>query len=73
MRNLNTSPAKWRRYQGHLAPLIRGTNPKITWDSIMMDTLPTVGMLTKGVALYHADNLDDAKYAFKKLLHHSFD
>lgn len=65
-----TSKAKWERYQDHLAPLIAGTNAKITWDPIEMERFPTPGIFTDGVALYKADKLDEAEYAFKKVLHH---
>lgn len=65
-----TSKAKWGRYQDHLAPLIKGTNAKITWDPIDMVTLPEPGWLTEGVRQYKADDLDGAEYTFKKLLHH---
>ena len=66
-----TSKAKWMRYQNHLAPLIQGTNAKITWEPIEdMVTLPTPGLLTDGVALYKDDKFNEAEYEFKKLLHH---
>lgn len=65
-----TSKAKWARYQDHLAPLIRGTNAKITWEPFEMSILPQPGWLTDGVAQYKADDLDGAEYTFKKLLHH---
>ncbi len=65
-----TSKAKWERYRNHLGPLIAGTNAKITWELIEMVTLPTPGMFTDGVALYKDGKLDEAEYAFKKLLHH---
>jgi tetratricopeptide (TPR) repeat protein len=65
-----TSTAKWMRYQEHLAPLIAGTNRKIEWDAIEMLSLPEPGLLTRGVALYKEDRLDEAEYEFKKLLHH---
>jgi predicted Zn-dependent protease len=35
-----------------------------------MLTLPEPGLLTRGVALYKEDKLDEAEYEFKKLLHH---
>ena len=61
----------WMRYQNHLAPLIQGTNAKITWEPIEdMVTLPTPGLLTDGVALYKDDKFNEAEYEFKKLLHH---
>ena len=65
-----TSTAKWLRYQDHLAPLILGTNGKIGWDPVEMVRLPEPGLLGDGVALYKADKLDLAEYAFKKLMHH---
>jgi tetratricopeptide (TPR) repeat protein len=65
-----TSTAKWMRYEKFLAPLIAGTNRKMAWDSVEMVTLPEPGLLTRGVALYKADKLDEAEYEFKKLLHH---
>lgn len=65
-----TSTAKWKRYEEHLAPLIAGTNAKITWEPIEMLSLPEPGLLQKGVALYKEGNLDEAEYEFKKLLHH---
>jgi tetratricopeptide (TPR) repeat protein len=65
-----TSTAKWMRYQEFLAPLIAGTNRKMAWDNVEMVTLPEPGLLTQGVALYKADQLDEAEYEFKKLLHH---
>ncbi|MCB1764597.1 MAG: sulfotransferase [Candidatus Competibacteraceae bacterium] len=66
-----TSKEKWRCYRNHLAPLIQGTNAKITWEPIDdMVTLPTPGMFTDGVAFYKEGKLDEAEYEFKKLLHH---
>lgn len=65
-----TSTAKWKRYEKQLAPLIAGTNAKITWEPIEMLSLPEPGLLQKGVALYKQDKLDEAEYEFKKLLHH---
>jgi tetratricopeptide (TPR) repeat protein len=65
-----TSTAKWMRYEGFLAPLIAGTNRKMVCDSVEMVTLPEPGLLTQGVVLYKADQLDEAEYEFKKLLHH---
>lgn len=65
-----TSTAKWKRYQDYLAPLIQGTNAKITWEPVEMLNLPEPAMLTDAVALYKEDKLDDAEYGFKKLLHH---
>lgn len=64
-----TSKAKWLRYRGHLAPLIKGTNDKIEWDPIEMITMPEAGLLGGGVELYKQGKLDDAEYRFKKLLH----
>lgn len=65
-----TSKAKWRCYEAYLAPLIAGTNGRITWEPIEMLSLPEPGLLQKGVALYKEDRLDEAEYEFKKLLHH---
>lgn len=66
-----TSTAKWVRYREHLAPLIRGTNAKITWQPITdMVTLPEPGLLDSGVALYREDRLDEAEYRFQQLRHH---
>lgn len=65
-----TSTARWARYQAHLAPLIRGTNAKITWDPIEMVTLPVPDLLTEGVDLYKQGALDEAELRFGKLLHH---
>ncbi len=66
-----TSQARWHRHQKHLAPLLAGTNAKITSAPIEdMVTLPTPALLTDGVGLYKDDQLDAAETAFKKLLHH---
>lgn len=65
-----TSTEKWRRYQGHLAPLIAGANAKIEWQPIEMVSLPEAGLLNEGVAHYRERRLDDAERCFKKLLHH---
>nr|WP_256490103.1 sulfotransferase [Ideonella oryzae] len=65
-----TSKAKWERYQAQLAPLIAGTNARVTWEPIEMPRFPTPGMFTDGVALYRAEQLDAAEYEFKKVLHH---
>lgn len=65
-----TSKAKWMHYEKHLAPLIQGTNGKITWDAIEMVTLPEAGLLTDGVALYKQQQFAEAELCFKKLLHH---
>ena len=66
-----TAKAKWRRYEKHLAPLIKGTNAKIQPDPITdMVTLPEPGFLTDGVALYKKGDLDEAERCFKKMLHH---
>jgi tetratricopeptide (TPR) repeat protein len=67
----NTSTAKWKRYQAHLAPLIKGTNARIEWEPIEMMTLPEPGWLQAGVEQYNNDQLDEAEYTFKKLLHHN--
>lgn len=67
-----TSKAKWKRYEDHLAPLIRGTNARIEWDPIEdMMTLPEAGFLTHGVELYKQGDLDGAEMSFKKMLHHN--
>lgn len=69
-----TSKAKWKRYENHLAPLIKGTNAKIVWDEIYdMLTLPEPGWLQQGVAHYHAGELAEAEMCFKKMLHHNPD
>ena len=69
-----TSKAKWKRYQQHLQPLIKGTNAKIIPDPIDdMLTLPKPGFLTDGVALYKEGDLDGAELSFKKMLHHNPD
>ena len=66
-----TSKARWERYREHLAPLIRGTNAKITWQPITdMVSLPVPGLLEQGVACYREKRLDDAEYRFQRLLHH---
>ncbi len=67
-----SSKAKWKRYEKHLAPLIKGTNAKIMVDPINdMLTLPLPGFLTDGVALYKEGDLDGAELSFKKMLHHN--
>ncbi len=67
-----TSKAKWKRYESHLAPLIKGTNAKILPEPINdMITLPEAGFLTDGVGFYNAGKLDDAEMCFKKMLHHN--
>jgi tetratricopeptide (TPR) repeat protein len=66
-----TSKAKWEKYKDHLAPLIQGTNAKIEPDPIHdMVSLPEPGLLNEGVAFYKANQLDEAEYSFKKLMHH---
>ena len=65
-----TSTAKWKRYQGYLAPLLKGTNAKITWEPIEMLSLPTPSMLTNAVEHFKANQLNEAESGFKKLLHH---
>lgn len=65
-----TSKAKWTRYESHLAPLIKATNAKITWDDIGMVTLPEASLLQVGFALYHDQDLDAAEYKFRQLLHY---
>ncbi len=67
-----TSKAKWKRYQRHLAPLIKGTNANICPDPITdMVTLPVPGFLTDGIALFRNNELDEAERSFKKMLHHN--
>jgi predicted Zn-dependent protease len=66
----HSSTAKWKRYQSCLAPLIAGTNAKITWEPIDMLTLPAAGMFTDAAAHYTANQWDEAEYGFKRLLHH---
>ena len=67
-----TSKAKWKRYQKHLTPLIKGTNAQILPDPINdMITLPVPAFLQDGVALFNDDDLDGAEMCFKKLLHHN--
>ena len=67
-----TSKAKWKRYQDHLAPLVKGTNAKIIVDP-MTDrvVLPVAGFLQEGVALFKEDKLDEAEMCLKKMLHHN--
>lgn len=64
-----SSKAKWRRYEKHLAPLVKATNRKITWDAIDMVTLPKPGWLNRGVDCYRERQLDEAERCFKQLLH----
>ncbi len=67
-----SSTAKWKRYQAHLAPLIKGTNARIMVDPVAdMITLPEPGFLTDGVALFRQGDLDGAELSFKKMLHHN--
>ncbi len=69
-----TSKAKWKRYEKHLSPLIKGTNASIRPDPIdNIITLPVPGFLTDGVALYKEGKLDEAETCFKKMLHHNPD
>ncbi len=66
-----SSSGRWRRYQEHLAPLLRGTNARIIWDPIDdMLSLPEPGLLERASDLYKAGRRDDAEYQAKKLLHH---
>ncbi|MGE6195762.1 sulfotransferase [Aeromonas media] len=66
-----SSMARWARYEAHLAPLLRGTNAPIQWQSITdMAALPVPGLLETGVALYREGKLDEAEHCFKQLLHH---
>ncbi len=64
-----TSKAKWRRYERHLAPLIAACNRKIEWQPIEMTTLPEPGWLNQGVDLFRAKRLDEAERCFNQLLH----
>jgi tetratricopeptide (TPR) repeat protein len=69
-----SSKAKWKRYESHLAPLIKGTNAKIEFDPIDdMITLPEPGLLQQGVEHYRNSELREAETCFKKLLHHNPD
>ena len=68
-----TSQEKWKRYQNHLAPLIKGTNKRIEFEYIDMLTLPEAGFLTTGVEHYRKGELYDAEMSFKKMLHHNPD
>ena len=65
-----TSQAKWKRYEKHLGPLIKGTNKKIEFNTIDMLSLPEAGLLTTGVEHYRKGELDLAETSFKKMLHH---
>lgn len=65
----HSSQAKWRRYEGHLKPLIAATNRKIAWQPIEMVTLPEPGWLNRGVDHFRARELDAAERCFKTLLH----
>lgn len=65
-----TSKEKWKHYEKHLTPLIKGTNKKIQIEDIKMLTLPIAGYLTTGVEHYHKGELDEAETNFKKMLHH---
>lgn len=66
-----SSKFRWMHYQAFLAPLIKGTNAPIEWESIDMITLPEPGFLTEGVALFKQGNLDAAELSFKKMLYHN--
>lgn len=67
-----TSKARWKRYETYLAPLIKGTNAKITSPQINdMLILPEPRFLTDGVALYKKGDLDGAELSFKKMLHYN--
>ena len=67
-----TSKNRWKRYEKHLAPLIKGTNAKIKWDPIEdWIILPEPAFLQDGVALYEKGDLAGAELNFKKLLHHN--
>lgn len=66
-----TSKAKWKRYERHLAPLIRGTNAPIVSAPITdMATLPQPGWLHEAWSLLQAGQLNAAAERLQKLLHH---
>lgn len=66
-----SSKNKWKKYQDHLAPLIKGTNAPIKHTPITdMITLPEPAWLQTGYQYYQDNQLDDAELCFKKLLHH---
>lgn len=66
-----SSKARWQRYQQHLSPLIQGTNAKIRWKPIDdMIALPQPGLFDDGVKLYKLNELEQAEYRFKQVLHH---
>ena len=67
-----TSKAKWKRYESHISPLIKGTNSKIISSPLTdLFRLPEPELLTDGLALYKKGRLDDAEMCFKKMLHHN--
>ncbi|BCN94150.1 hypothetical protein THMIRHAM_19350 [Thiomicrorhabdus immobilis] len=67
-----TAKEKWRHYERYLRPLIKGTNAKIEWDPIEdMITLPEAGIINKAADFYENNQLADAEYEFKKILHHN--
>ncbi|MBF0446209.1 MAG: sulfotransferase, partial [Magnetococcales bacterium] len=66
-----SSKAKWKNYQKHLAPLLKGTNKKIVFETPDTITLPQPGFLTDGIAHYNENRLDEAELSFKKMLHHN--
>ncbi len=66
-----SSKARWKHYQKFLAPLIQGTNTPIEVDPIEMMSLPEAGFLTKGVAFFHQQKLNEAEMCFQKMLHHN--
>ena len=69
-----TSKARWKHYTKYLAPLLQGTNAKITWDPIHdRIILPEPAYLQDGVAFYKKNDLAGAELCFKKMLHHNPD
>ena len=71
----SSSKEKWRRYEGRLEPLIRGTNAKIRPEAkaTQMLTLPEPGFLARAVSAYGKNDLDEAERNAKKMLHHNPD
>lgn len=67
-----TSKARWKRYEKHLAPLIKGTNAKIEGDPIQdRIILPEPAWLQDGVACYEKSDLAGAERCFRRMLHHN--
>lgn len=65
------SKARWQRYAEHLAELTQGTNAKIKWTPIAdMVALPQPGLFDEGIKFYQLNELDQAEYRFKQVLHH---